>query len=147
MPSRSNRRTPPDTVVDSALRKVTAIVRTSVLEKVEEALKIVRVPGISVTKVKGFGEYANFFSQDWMVEHAMIEIYLRQESADEIARAIIEAGRTGLPGDGLVIVSPVETVYRIRSGGRATSNELGSLPPPGTQGTAADQARLSPEES
>jgi nitrogen regulatory protein P-II 1 len=110
---------------DGSLRKVTAIVRTIVLEKVERRLQDLCVPGISVTRVKGYGEYANFFRTDWIVEHARIEIFLRCERADEVARAIIDAARTGGPGDGLVAVSPVDSVYRIRSGELATSDELG----------------------
>lgn len=43
------------------LRKVTAIVRTEVLEEIEQHLEAIGVPDISVTYVKGFGDYANFF--------------------------------------------------------------------------------------
>lgn len=107
------------------LRKITAIIRVSRLETVEKRLQDLGVPGISVTKVKGYGEYANFFSRDWLVEHARIEIFLTQKRADEIARAIMAAAHTGGAGDGLVVVLPVETVYRIRSGGPATADDLG----------------------
>ena len=107
------------------LRKVTAIVRSTALEKVEDRLQAVGVPGITVSTVKGFGEYANLIRHDWSVEHARIEIFLRSERADEIARAIIESASTGLAGDGLVVIEPVESIYRIRSGERATSDELG----------------------
>ena len=48
------------------LRKVTAIIRSSVLEEVEERLRGIGVRGISVTKVKGFGEYANFYSYNFV---------------------------------------------------------------------------------
>ncbi len=47
-------------------RKVTAIIRPDSLEKVEKALQALSVPGVSVTKVKGFGEYANFYEPDWL---------------------------------------------------------------------------------
>lgn len=110
---------------DGPFRKITAIVRTMVLEKVEQRLQDLGVPGISVMKVKGYGEYANFYRPDWMVEHARIEIFLHRERADEVARTILDAARTGGPGDGLVVVLPVESVYRVRSGEPATSDELG----------------------
>lgn len=110
---------------DWPLRKVTAIVRSDVLEKVEKRLEDLCIPGISITKVKGFGEYANFFSRDWMVEHARIEIFLCRERAHEIARVIVDAAQTGLAGDGLVVILPVEAVYRIRTGELATSDQLG----------------------
>jgi nitrogen regulatory protein P-II 1 len=107
------------------LSKVTAIVRTSMLETVEKRLQELGVPGISVTKVKGYGEYANFFSRDWMVEHARIEIFLTRKRAYEIARAIMAVAHTGRAGDGLVVVLPVEAVYRIRTGKPAVANDLG----------------------
>ena len=44
-------------------RKVTAIIRPERLEAVEECLKKLVVPGLSVTKVKGFGEQANFLNR------------------------------------------------------------------------------------
>ncbi len=39
--------------------KVTAIIRPDCLEKVEEALRRLDVPGVSVTKVNGNGEHAD----------------------------------------------------------------------------------------
>ena len=107
------------------LRKVTAIVRVNALERIERRLQDLRVPGISVTKVKGYGEYQNFFAHDWMVDYARIEIFLRRERADEIARAIMDAAHTGGAGDGIIVVMPVESIYRIRSSEVATSDDLG----------------------
>jgi nitrogen regulatory protein P-II 1 len=104
---------------------VTAIVRVEVLERVERRLQDLRVPGISVTKVKGYGEYSDFFAHDWMAEHARVEIFLGRERADEVARAIVGAAHTGLAGDGIVVVLPVESMYRIRSQDVVTSEELG----------------------
>lgn len=105
-------------------RKVTAIIRSDVLEKVEQALQTIGVTGISVTKVKGYGEYADFYSRDWMVGHARIEIFTHETKADGIAQAIIEAAHVGLEGDGIVAVSPVEKLYRIRSRSAVTADEI-----------------------
>lgn len=107
------------------LREVTAIVRVEALETVERRLQDLRVPGITVTKVKGYGEYADFFAHDWMTEYARIEIFLKRERADEIAQAIMDAAHTGGPGDGIIVVLPVESIYRIRNKEVATSDELG----------------------
>jgi nitrogen regulatory protein P-II 1 len=106
------------------LRKVTAIVRTNMLEAVERRLHELKVPGISVTKVKGYGEYANFFTPDWTCEHARIEIFLSRSQAGEVARAIAEAAQTGEPGDGIVVVLPVESMHHIRSGDASVSAEF-----------------------
>lgn len=105
-------------------RKVTAIIRVDALEGVERKLRDMGVKGVSVTKVKGYGEYADFYSKDWMVSHARIEIFTHENKADAIARAIMEAAHAGVEGDGIVAVLPVEKVYRIRTRTMASSDEI-----------------------
>lgn len=107
-------------------RKVTAIIQPAVLEKVERKLQEIGIRGISVTKVKGYGEYANFFSRDWMgsVTHARIEIFTEKAKAESIVQAILEEAHQGLPGDGIVAVVPVERVYRIRTRSIATADAI-----------------------
>ncbi len=96
-------------------RKVTAIIRPERLEAVEECLKRLNVPGVSVTKVKGFGEYADFYRSDWMCNHVRVEVFVGVQQAENIAQAIIDAAHTGVQGDGIVAVLPVESVYHIRT--------------------------------
>lgn len=105
-------------------RKVTAIIRADALERVERKLRDMDVKGVSVTKVKGYGEYVDFYSKDWMVSHARIEIFTHASKADAIAHAIMETAHVGVEGDGIVAVLPVETVYRIRTQAIATSDEV-----------------------
>ncbi|MHB8772785.1 MAG: P-II family nitrogen regulator [Syntrophales bacterium] len=68
-----------------------------------------------MTRGKGYGEYANFFTSDWSVTHVRLEIYCKAARANEIVDAIMDAAQTGLAGDGIVAVIPVEEVYRIRT--------------------------------
>jgi nitrogen regulatory protein P-II 1 len=96
-------------------RKVTAIVRGELLEKVERRLQDIGVHGISVTHVKGYGEYADFYSSDWNIVRAKIEIFTDKDQAEEIAAAILDSAHTGLPGDGIVTVMPVEKIFITRS--------------------------------
>ncbi|HDK44388.1 MAG TPA: P-II family nitrogen regulator [Desulfobacteraceae bacterium] len=96
-------------------RKITAIIQKDALEKVEDQLRKLGVPGISVTHVKGYGHYANFFSKDWLVSHVRIEVFIGQERAEEVATAIMNAAHTGMDGDGIVAVLPVESVYQIQT--------------------------------
>ncbi len=105
-------------------RKVTAIIRRDVLEKVEKKLQKTGVQGVSVTRVKGYGEYADFYSKDWMVSHARIEIFTHQSKADAIAKAIMEVAHTGVEGDGIVAVLPVEKLYRIRTRSEAAIDDI-----------------------
>lgn len=107
-----------------AFRKVTAIFRIDRLQEVEKALQDIRVGGVSVTRVKGYGEYADFFARDWMSQYARAEIFTSESKAKEIVEAILSAASTGTRGDGIVSVLPVETVLRIRTRSPATPEEI-----------------------
>ncbi len=97
------------------VKKITAIIRTDVLGQVQSALEAIAVPGMSLSRVKGYGEYANFYRADWCVAHARIEVFAEAQRVEEIVMAITDAAYTGVPGDGIVAVTPVESLIHIRS--------------------------------
>ena len=105
-------------------RKLTAIIRGSRLEEVERELIQCGVRGITVTAVKGFGEYANFYSRDWKVRHVKLEIFAAEDRVDDFVTTIQKAAHAGLPGDGLIAVEPVSRVVRIRTGDSARPDDL-----------------------
>jgi nitrogen regulatory protein P-II 1 len=106
------------------LKKIVAIVRTSELNNVEDRLIAMRVKGINVTRVKGYGEYDTFINKDWIFTHARIEIFTELSMVDTIVETILAAAHTGNAGDGIVSVQSVEKLYRIRSRARITSDEI-----------------------
>ena len=97
------------------MRKVTAIFRQSMLDKVEQALQERGIHGFSITSVRGCGEYMNFYSKDLTISHARIEIFVEMDKAEDIANTIMKASHIGQPGDGIVAILPVETLYHIRT--------------------------------
>lgn len=106
------------------LKKVVAIIRTRVLGEVEERLASMRVKGICVTRVKGYGELEVFMHPEWRFTHARIEIYAEQSMVDLIVETILDSAHAGAPGDGIVAVLPVERLYRIRSKSEVTAEEI-----------------------
>lgn len=96
-------------------RKITAIFRCDACEKVEQRLQDLGVQGFSLSHVKGYGEYADLYSSDWLTSHARLEIFTEAEKVDTIVEAVMEAAHVGLDGDGIVAVLPVERLYRIRT--------------------------------
>jgi nitrogen regulatory protein P-II 1 len=108
--------------VDTKL--IVAIIRRDRLEAVEEKLQKIGVERINVSKVKGYGEYRDFFARDWMVEEVRIEIFTKQEEVDGITTAIMDAAHTGLPGDGVVAVVPLDKLFLIRTRYEATPEEF-----------------------
>ncbi len=94
--------------------KIHAYVRTYLRNQVEQSLLDLGISGFSYCKVKGVGEYANFFNPDPHVEHARLEIFVTQEQVDPVVQGIVDAACTHAPGDGLIAVMPVEKLIRIR---------------------------------
>jgi len=105
-------------------RKVTAIIRRERLAEVGASILAQGLGGITVTPVKGFGEYANYFRGDLMVPHVRLEIFTTAEKADTIVDTIMAAACTECAGDGLIAVLPVERVVRIRTKAQATAETL-----------------------
>ena len=105
-------------------RKVTAIIRSRLLGDVEERLKKMGVKGLTITRVKGFGEDKAIWAQDWLGNHARIEIFTEKNKAEKIAAAISEAAHTGGAGDGIISILPVEKIFRIRTKSRARAGEI-----------------------
>lgn len=106
------------------LRKVNAIIRSRLLEEVEEQLKKIGIRGLTVTRVKGYGENKSIWSQDWLGSHARIEIFTEKDKAHQIAAAIMEVAHTGGPGDGIICILPVEKIFRIRTKSEIRPNEI-----------------------
>lgn len=106
------------------IKLIIAFIRRDKLEEVERKLQEIGVERINVSRVKGYGEYHDFFTRDWMVEEVRMEIFTRQDAADAVVAAILGAAHTGLPGDGIVAVMPTQKLYLIRTRAEATPGEF-----------------------
>ncbi|MEN7527569.1 P-II family nitrogen regulator (plasmid) [Cupriavidus basilensis] len=94
---------------------VVAIVPSDLLEKLEQQFATVHVPGLTATRVKGYGEYKNFFSSDLTSVHTKIEIFVEEESVQAIADAIFQVARSSVPGAGIVAVMPVDQLLHLHA--------------------------------
>ncbi len=94
---------------------VIAIIRTDALEQVESRLQELGIKGISISQVKGYGEYEDFYSRDHMTVHVRLEVFTAAARAEKIAHCIMQAAHTGQPDDGIVTILPVNKFYRIRT--------------------------------
>ena len=98
--------------------KITAIVRPEALEPIEKQLQSLGVPGMSASRVRGYGDYADYYKDDWMVTHVRIEVFVAESRAEQLAESLMAAAHTGLEGDGLVAISPVSHIYHVRTKAR-----------------------------
>jgi len=95
-------------------RKLTAIIPALSLDEVEQELMTIGVPGMTVTKVHGYGDYRNFFTRDSMTDCARIEIFAEAAQARKIVTTIAKKVHQGISTDGVIAVLPVEEFMHIR---------------------------------
>ncbi len=96
-----------------SFKVITATINLNAVERVEKRLIEIAVPGLSVSKTKGYGEHKNFYQRDLMTSHARLQIYATESRVAEIVQAIMDSGSTGNEDDGIIAVTPVDALYRI----------------------------------
>ncbi len=106
------------------IKQIIAIFPRDFLEAVEQKLRQIHVERVDVSKVRGYGEYRNFYARDWMVDEVRLDIFTRHDEVDGIVKAIVEGAHTHLPGSGVVAVVPIEKFFLIRTGAEATPEEF-----------------------
>ena len=104
------------------MKLITAVIRPEKCQDVKDALKGIGVNGMTITHVYGRGSQAGlrFTTRAGEIvidelEKTKIEIVIEDDSlVDPAIDAIVKAAQTGRPGDGRLIVTPVERFIRIR---------------------------------
>ena len=105
------------------MKQVTAIVKPFKLDDVKAAVQEFGVQGLTITEVQGYGRQRGHtevyrgaeYTIDF-VPKVKLEVVCEDSEAEGIANKIIEAARTGKIGDGKVWITPVDGVWRIRTG-------------------------------
>ncbi len=100
------------------MKMITAIVRTTALEHIVKKLEQLGIRSLTISEIKGTGEEVPLFKHYTI--HDRIEIVVPDEKADEAANLILEHAGTGLAGDGIIAVSPVDYLLKIRTRERFT---------------------------
>ncbi|WOD11817.1 MULTISPECIES: P-II family nitrogen regulator [Halopseudomonas] len=110
----------------SEMKQVTAIVRPGRLEAVEQVLHALpHLPGFTIVPAqghpRGHGEGHRYIADEWdpdAHQHFMLLIFCSDDFLDDVLQAIEKAAHTGIPGDGIVAVTTLTDVLRIRTGER-----------------------------
>lgn len=105
------------------MKEIKAIIQPFMLSKVVAALrKIPHFPGITVTKVQGFGREKGEGAPHRIVEDLIdyvpkvkIEVVVNDEMLDIVVDAILEHAHTGNKGDGKIFVYNVRDTIRIKT--------------------------------
>jgi nitrogen regulatory protein PII len=103
--------------------KIEALIRPQKLDEVKAALNEIGVKGMTVVDVRGSGKQKGF-TQHYrgaeytvnLIQKVKLEIVVSDNQAQETARIIADAARTGEIGDGKIFLTPVIDAIRIRTG-------------------------------
>jgi len=104
------------------MKKIEAIIRLSMFDKVRDALAGIGVRFFTLKEVKGFGLQkkvkmvyrGSSYDADY-IARLQLDILTTDEKADEIVATISKSARTGEVGDGKITVYDVNQVVRIRT--------------------------------
>ncbi len=105
------------------MKKVEAVFRREKLNNVKDALESIGILCINVIEVAGSGEQKEFKQQWRASEYAVhlipkirLETVVSDENADIVAQEILKAAWTGSVGDGVIFITPIDEVVRVRTG-------------------------------
>ena len=104
------------------MKLITAVVRPEMCQPVKDALREAGINGMTITHVYGSGSQGGlrFTTRAGEIiidelEKTKIEIVLEDMKVDKALDIIVKSAKTGKPGDGRIIVTPVEKFIRIRT--------------------------------
>ncbi len=105
------------------MKLIKAYIRYRKTEEVYTALKKAGFCCMTFVDCEGTGQYSDreeeHISDKYPFADAFrvikLEILAAEEHVPDIVRIIKENGRTGYRGDGMIIISPVDEVYKVRT--------------------------------
>jgi len=104
------------------MTKVEAVIQTSKLDQVKDALHGIGVEGMTVLEARGHGRqkgHTEFYrGREYTVDlipKIKIEMVVHDEMVEKVVQAIISAARTGKIGDGKIFTSRIDDAIRIRN--------------------------------
>jgi nitrogen regulatory protein P-II 1 len=104
------------------MTKLEAVIQTSRLDAVKDALHEIGIEGMTVIEVRGHGRqkgHTEFYrGREYTVDllpKLKIEMVVGDEMVEKAVQAITTAARTGKIGDGKIFLSRVDDAIRIRN--------------------------------
>ena len=82
--------------------------------RISEQLKQFHIPGVTVSKVHGYGDYVNEYAEFGFSENMKIEIYTNEENAEELAIVLSELADEMTEGGGIIAIEPLSKLLNVR---------------------------------
>ncbi|HXW63163.1 MAG TPA: P-II family nitrogen regulator [Candidatus Acidoferrales bacterium] len=110
------------------MTKIEAIIQTSKIDPVKDALHEIGVEGMTVLEARGHGRqkgHTEFYrGREYTVDlipKIKIELVVGDERVEQVVQTIVSAARTGKIGDGKIFLSKIDDAVRIRNDERGDS--------------------------
>jgi nitrogen regulatory protein P-II 1 len=110
------------------MTKLEAIIQTSKLDAVKEALHEIGVEGMTVLEARGHGRQKGhteyYRGREYTVDlipKIKLEMVLADDMVERAVQAITNAARSGKIGDGKIFLSRIDDAIRIRNDERGDS--------------------------
>jgi nitrogen regulatory protein P-II 1 len=105
------------------MKLITAVIKPHKLEDVRSALETFGVSGMTVTEASGYGRqkghtevYRGAEYDIALIPKVRLDIVVEDGEVDHVVGVITKSAQTGRIGDGKVWVTPVESLFRVRTG-------------------------------
>ncbi len=104
------------------MKEIKAFIRPNKVNEIVTGLKNAGFANMTISAAEGTGNFQDenaFVSRKYLVtdsEIAKLEMVVEQDEVDRVVKIISENGRTIYPGDGIIYVSDVGNVYRVKAG-------------------------------
>lgn len=104
------------------MKEIKAFVRPNKVNDIVHHLKDAGFENMTISSAEGTGKFQDdkaFVSQKFSItnsEVAKLEIVVNKNDVDKVVHIISEQGKTLNPGDGIIYVSDVNQVYRVKDG-------------------------------
>ncbi len=106
-----------------SVKLVKCIIQPYRLDEVKEALASIKIQGMTVYEVKGFGRQKGHkelyrgaeYTVDF-VPKVELELVVQDNLVKQVLDVVVKAARSGKVGDGKIFVMNVEEAVRIRTG-------------------------------
>ncbi len=104
------------------MKRIEAIIRPEKASEVCAALNNVGHPGVTLSQVEGHGNQKGWVNHVRGISHKVsllsktrVEVVVKDEEADKVINAILDAALTGEVGDGKIFVHDIANAIRIRT--------------------------------
>ncbi len=106
------------------MKEIKAFVRVYKVDKIIDALQDLGITDFTITEVMGVGKHLEDLTDaEYSIEIikkyskiAKLELVCRADKVEKITTKLRQVAYTGMKGDGIIYVTPVEKVIKIRTG-------------------------------